>query len=58
MYTGETTLRDAQFVRPARQLRVQVRRRTFGYIENLDDASTPLADFFSILLVAHLHEQI
>ncbi len=31
-------------------------RRTLRYVESLSDARTPLADFFSILLVSPLEE--
>jgi len=49
--TQENTTQDAQKVRPARPQRVKRRRRTLRYVELLSEARTPLADFFSILLV-------
>ena len=33
-------------------------RRTFRYVEPLSDSRTKLADFFSILLIAYLDEQV
>jgi hypothetical protein len=41
---------DAQKVRPARPQRVKARGVPLRYVEGLNDARTPLADFFSILL--------
>jgi hypothetical protein len=41
---------DAQKGRPARPQRVKGRGVPSGYVEGLNDARTPLADFFSILL--------
>jgi len=41
---------DAQKGRPARPQRVKARGVPSGYVEGLNDARTPLADFFSILL--------
>jgi hypothetical protein len=43
-------LQDAQKGRPARPQRVKVRGVPLGYVEDLNDARTPLADFFSTLL--------
>ena len=43
-------LQDAQKVPPARPQRVKARGVPVGYVEGLNDARTPLADFFSILL--------
>jgi hypothetical protein len=46
-----TTLsQDAQKGRSARPQRVKGRGVPSGYVEGLNDARTPLADFFSILL--------
>jgi uncharacterized protein YcbX len=42
---------DAQKGRPARPQRAKRRGGTLRYVEPLSDARTPLADFFSILLV-------
>ena len=47
----ENTTQDAQKGRPARPQRAKRRRRTLRYVELLSDARTPLADFFSILLM-------
>ena len=41
---------DAQKACPARPQRVKIRGVPLGYVEGLNDARTPLADFFSILL--------
>jgi hypothetical protein len=41
---------DAQNGRPARPQRVKARGVPLRYVESLNDARTPLADFFSILL--------
>ena len=42
---------DTQKGRPARPQRVKARRRTLeGYVEDLNDARTTLAGFFSVLL--------
>ena len=40
---------DAQKDRPARPQRVKARGVPLRYVEGLNDARTPLADFFSIL---------
>src|SRR5580765_5710214 len=48
---NKTLSQDAQKARPARPQRAKRRRRTLRYAEPLSDARTPLADFFSILLV-------
>jgi hypothetical protein len=42
---------DTQKVRPARPQRAKRRRRTLRYVELLNEVRTPLADFFSILLL-------
>jgi hypothetical protein len=47
----ENTTQDAQKGRLARPQRAKRRRRTLRYVELLSDARTPLADFFSILLM-------
>src|SRR2546421_669763 len=44
------TPQDAQKVRPARPQRVKARGVPSRHVEGLNDARTPLADFFSILL--------
>jgi hypothetical protein len=44
---------DAQKVRPARPQRVKGRGVPSGYVEDLNDARTLLAGFFSILLFRH-----
>jgi hypothetical protein len=41
---------DAQKGCPARPQRVKGRGVPSGYVEGLNDARTPLADFFSIML--------
>ena len=41
---------DTQKVRPARPQRVKDRGVPLRYVEGLNDARTPLAGFFSILL--------
>ena len=51
----ESTAQDAQKGRPARPQRAKRRRRTLRYVEPLSDARTPLAGFFSILPILHLH---
>jgi hypothetical protein len=43
-------MQGAQKGCPASQQRVKGRRVPSGYVEGLNDASTTLADFFSILL--------
>ncbi len=45
----ENRQQDAQKVRPARPQRVKIRGVPLGYVEDLNDARTTLADFFSIL---------
>ena len=46
----ENIEQDAQKSRPARPQRVKGRGVPLRYVEGLNDASTMLADFFSILL--------
>ena len=48
--TRRTSPQDAQKGRPARPQRAKRRRRTLRYVEPLNDARTPLAGLFSILL--------
>ena len=43
---------DAQKGRPARPQRAKGRGVPSGYVEGLNDARTPLADFFSILVAS------
>ena len=43
---------DAQKARPARPQRVKSRGVPSGYVEGLNEARTPPAEFFSILLEA------
>ena len=50
MRQEENTPQDAQKDRPARPQRVKARGVPSGYVEGLNDVSTLLADFFSILL--------
>ena len=47
----ENRSENAQKGRSARPQRAKMRRRTLRYVELLSEARTPLADFFSILLV-------
>ena len=49
-HTRSTSPQDAQKGRPARPQRVKTRGVPSGYVEDLNDVRTPLADFFSILL--------
>ena len=49
-HTRSALPQDAQKGRPARPQRVKTRGVPSGYVEDLNDARTPLADFFSILL--------
>jgi hypothetical protein len=44
------SLQGAQKGRPARPQRVKTQGVPLRYVEGLNDARTPLADFFSILL--------
>ncbi|WHZ13684.1 MAG: hypothetical protein OJF52_000518 [Nitrospira sp.] len=47
-------MQDAQKGRPARPQQAKRRRILFRYVEPLSEARTPLADFFSILLLSCL----
>jgi len=47
----ENIAQDAQKGRSARPQRAKRRRRTLRYVELLSEARTPLADFFSSVLV-------
>jgi hypothetical protein len=47
---SRTVPQEAQKFRPARPQRVKARGVPLGYVEGLNDARTPLADFFSLLL--------
>jgi hypothetical protein len=49
-HTGRTLPQAAQKDRPARPQRVKAQGVPSGYVEGLNDARTPLADFFSSLL--------
>jgi len=46
LYTSECSKRPSSKAAAREEV-----RRTLGYVEPLSDARTPLADFFSILLV-------
>jgi len=48
----DDALQDAQKARPARPQRVKTLNVPLGYVEGLNDARTPLAGFFSILLIS------
>ena len=48
---AESVLQGAQKGGPARPQRVKAGDVPLGYVEDLSDARTPLADFFSTLLV-------
>ena len=49
-HNNSTLAQDAQKGHPARPQRVKTRGVPSGYVEDLHDARTPLAGFFSILL--------
>jgi hypothetical protein len=49
-HNKSTLPQDAQKGHPARPQRVKTRGVPSGYVEDLNDARTPLEDFFSILL--------
>ena len=51
MEEGEDIAQDAQKGCPARPQRAKKRRRTLRYVELLSEVRTPLAGFFSILLL-------
>ena len=56
LFEKQYSKQDAQKGCPARPQRVKARGVPLGYVEGLNDARTPLAGFFSILLrndVAH-----
>jgi hypothetical protein len=50
---SRTAPQEAQKFRPARPQRVKTRGVPLGYVEVLNDARTPLANFFSLLLFRH-----
>ena len=50
---SRTAPQEAQKFRPARPQRVKTRGVPLGYVEGLNDARTPLANFFSLLLFRH-----
>ena len=50
---SRTVPQEAQKFRPARPQRAKTRGVPLGYVEGLNDARTPLANFFSLLLFRH-----
>ena len=50
---SKTVSQEAQKFRPARPQRAKTRGVPLGYVEGLNDARTPLANFFSLLLFRH-----
>lgn len=50
---SRTLPQEAQKFRPARPQRAKTRGVPLGYVECLNDARTPLANFFSLLLFRH-----
>jgi hypothetical protein len=56
-HNRRTLPQDAQKGRPARPQRVTARGVPSGYVEDLNDARTLPADFFSILPVNRTHHE-
>ena len=50
---SRTVPQEAQKFRPARPQRAKTLTVPLGYVEGLNDARTPLANFFSLLLFRH-----